>query len=71
MIQVIKIVTVNITSQFLFTESTSCPRIMVNDAKLQTSLSEPHVQTGGYYDRASTYGGIGLQHYYQASYYPQ
>ncbi|KAG4935392.1 hypothetical protein JHK85_050311 [Glycine max] len=35
------------------------------------SLSEPHVQTGGYYDRASTYGGIGLQHYYQASYYPQ
>ncbi|KAH1054200.1 hypothetical protein GLYMA_08G325700v4 [Glycine max] len=35
------------------------------------SSSEPHVQAVGYYDRASTYGGIGLQHYYQASYYPQ
>ncbi|KAL3007060.1 hypothetical protein AAZX31_08G314300 [Glycine max] len=35
------------------------------------SSSEPHGQTVGYYDRASTYGGIGLQHYYQASYYPQ
>ncbi|KAK8468524.1 hypothetical protein PHAVU_006G053200 [Phaseolus vulgaris] len=35
------------------------------------SSSEPHVPTGGYYDRTSTFGGIGLQHYYQASYYPQ
>ncbi|KAK7387148.1 hypothetical protein VNO78_27684 [Psophocarpus tetragonolobus] len=35
------------------------------------SSSEPHVPTGGYYDRASTYGGVGLQHYYQASYYPK
>ncbi|XP_027343732.1 FRIGIDA-like protein 1 [Abrus precatorius] len=31
---------------------------------------EPDVPSG-YYDRPSTYGGIGLQHYYQASYYPQ
>ncbi|RDX61989.1 FRIGIDA-like protein 1, partial [Mucuna pruriens] len=34
------------------------------------SSSEPHMPSG-YYDRASTYGGIGLQHYRQASYYPQ
>ncbi|KAK7305211.1 hypothetical protein VNO77_43112 [Canavalia gladiata] len=31
---------------------------------------EPQVPSG-YYDRASTYGGIGLQHYFQPSYYPQ
>ncbi|KAL2322769.1 hypothetical protein Fmac_027148 [Flemingia macrophylla] len=34
------------------------------------SSSEPRVPTG-YYDRASTYGGIDPQHYLQASYYPQ
>ncbi|CAJ1963955.1 unnamed protein product [Sphenostylis stenocarpa] len=35
------------------------------------SSSAPHVPTGGYYERTSTYGGTGLQHYYQASHYPQ
>nr|KYP49859.1 Protein FRIGIDA [Cajanus cajan] len=34
------------------------------------SSSEAHVPTG-YYDRASNYGGIDPQHYYQTSYYPQ
>ncbi|QCD78203.1 Frigida-like [Vigna unguiculata] len=47
------------------------PRGNPNVSGSHLSSSEPHVPTGGYYDRTSTFGGIGLQHHYQASYYPQ
>lgn len=41
----------------------------------QSGIKRPRISTAsvpsGYYDRTSTYGGINLQHHYQASYYPQ
>ncbi|BAT88541.1 FRIGIDA-like protein [Vigna angularis] len=47
------------------------PRGNPNVRVSHLSSSEPQVPTGGYYDRTSTFGGSGLQHHYQASYYPQ